>query len=87
MKSLTVGYAEAEFDINKVDVDIASSVGSIAVCRNGSGVKFSEEEAVLILHEDEIFINISLNSGNEKATAWGCELTYGYVNINGDYRS
>ncbi len=82
-----VGYAEAEFDINKVDVDIASSVGSIAVCRSGSGVEFSEEEAARILHEDEIFINISLNSGNAKATAWGCDLTYDYVKINGDYRS
>lgn len=82
-----IGYAEADFDINKVDVDIASSAGSITVCHNGSGVAFSEEYAAKILHEDEIFINISLNIGDVSAKAWGCDLTYDYVKINGDYRS
>lgn len=82
-----IGYAEADFDINKVDVDIASSAGSITVCHNGSGVEFSEEYAAKILHEDEIFINISLNIGDVSAKAWGCDLTYDYVKINGDYRS
>lgn len=82
-----VGYAQAEFDINKIDVDIASAAGSVAVCRGGSGIEFSEEEAAKILHEDEIFINISLNAGNTSAKAWGCDLTYDYVKINGDYRS
>ena len=82
-----IGYAEAEFDIDKVDVDIASVKGSIAVCRNGSGIVFSEEEAKVILGEDEIFVNINLNQGNTKAKAWGCDLTYDYVKINGDYRS
>lgn len=82
-----VGYAEADFDINKVDVDIASRAGSIAVCRSGSGVEFSEEKAAVILKEDEIFVNIELNQGEASAKAWGCDLTYEYVRINGDYRS
>ncbi len=82
-----IGYAEAEFDINKVDVDIASSKGTVAVCRNGAGVPFSEEEAAVILSDDEILINIELNAGNTEAKAWGCDLTYDYVKINGDYRS
>lgn len=82
-----VGYADAEFDINKVDVDIASEKGNIAVCRNGAGVEFSEEKAAEILSEDEIFVNIELNSGGAAAKAWGCDLTYDYVRINGDYRS
>lgn len=82
-----IGYAEADFDINKVDVDLGSRVGRIAVCRNGAGVDFSEDEAKKILTEDEIEIYIELNAGNAKATAWGCDLTYDYVKINGDYRS
>ena len=82
-----IGYAEAEFDINKVDVDLGSKVGRIAVCRNGAGVDFSEDEAKKILTEDEIEIYIELNQGNAQATAWGCDLTYDYVKINGDYRS
>ncbi|MDE6595743.1 MAG: bifunctional glutamate N-acetyltransferase/amino-acid acetyltransferase ArgJ, partial [Oscillospiraceae bacterium] len=82
-----VGYAEADFDINKVDVDIASKAGKLAVCRNGAGVDFSEEKAAEILKEDEIEILIGLNSGEASATAWGCDLTYDYVKINGDYRS
>lgn len=82
-----IGYAEAEFDITKVDVDMRSDKGTIAVCRNGSGVEFSEDEAKIILLEDEIYIDINLNSGNATAKAWGCDLTYDYVKINGDYRS
>ncbi len=82
-----IGYAEADFDINKVDVDIASKSGRLAVCRQGAGVDFSEEKAAEILKEDEIEILIELNSGTVSATAWGCDLTYDYVKINGDYRS
>lgn len=82
-----VGYAEADFDIGRVDVDLASRAGRFAVCRNGAGVDFSEEEAKRVLSEDEIEIYISLNSGGASATAWGCDLTYDYVKINGDYRS
>ena len=82
-----VGYAEADFDINKVDVDVSSRAGSIAACRNGLIIEFSEEEAKRVLLEDEIFINIKLNNGDISAKAWGCDLTYDYVRINGDYRS
>lgn len=82
-----IGYAEADFDINKVDVDLGSRAGRIAVCRNGAGVDFSEDEAKKILTEDEIEVYIELNAGDAKATAWGCDLTYDYVKINGDYRS
>lgn len=82
-----IGYAEAEFDIEKVSVALASKKGSIAVCENGSGIEFSEEEAKEILLEDEIFILIDLGQGEASAKAWGCDLTYDYVKINGDYRS
>ena len=82
-----IGYAEAEFDIDKVDVRMASKAGSIKVCENGSGIEFSEDEAAKILAEDEIHINIDLKQGDADAKAWGCDLTYDYVKINGDYRS
>ncbi|MBP1566828.1 MAG: bifunctional glutamate N-acetyltransferase/amino-acid acetyltransferase ArgJ [Oscillospiraceae bacterium] len=82
-----IGYAEADFDITKVDVYLGSSAGKIKVCENGSGVEFSEDEAKKILVEDEIEIYIDLNIGEASATAWGCDLTYDYVKINGDYRS
>lgn len=82
-----IGYADAEFDINQVDVDLASEKGAIAVCRNGAGVEFSEEEAKIVLGADEIFIRVNLNQGDAEAKAWGCDLTYDYVKINGDYRS
>lgn len=82
-----VGYAPAEFDIEKVDVTIASKAGSIDVCKNGAGILFSEEEAKKVLLEDEIQIFVSIGDGKVSATAWGCDLTYDYVKINGDYRS
>ncbi len=82
-----VGYADAEFDINKVDVQILSEFGEIEVCKNGAGVDFSEEKAAEILKSDEITINVDLNCGDRCATAWGCDLTYDYVKINGDYRT
>ena len=82
-----IGYADAEFDINKVSVDLKSDKGIISVCRNGAGIDFSEEEASVVLSADEIYILINLNDGDESATAWGCDLTYDYVKINGDYRT
>ncbi|MDE6519764.1 MAG: bifunctional glutamate N-acetyltransferase/amino-acid acetyltransferase ArgJ [Ruminococcus sp.] len=82
-----IGYADADFDINKVDVKIASKNGCIHVCENGAGVEFSEEKAKDVLAEDEIQIIISLGDGAGTAVAWGCDLTYDYVKINGDYRS
>jgi len=82
-----VGYAEADFDINKVDVSISSQKGIIYVCKDGAGIPFDEGEASVVLSADEIFINIDLNQGTAEAKAWGCDLTYDYVKINGDYRS
>jgi glutamate N-acetyltransferase/amino-acid N-acetyltransferase len=82
-----VGYADADFDINKVDVQLKSDKGIIDVCKNGSGVEFSEDKASIVLSSDEIYILINLNDGDEQATAWGCDLTYDYVKINGDYRT
>ena len=82
-----IGYADADFDIDKVDVDIASKAGVLEVCRNGSGIEFSEDFAKIVLKEEEIDIIVNLNSGNSEAKAWGCDLTYDYVKINGDYRS
>jgi glutamate N-acetyltransferase/amino-acid N-acetyltransferase len=82
-----IGYAEADFAIETVDVDLASRAGTLAVCRNGAGVAFSEEEAARILAEEEILILVDLKQGDAVAKAWGCDLTYDYVKINGDYRS
>lgn len=82
-----IGYADAEFDIDKVDVALKSEFGMIDVCKNGAGVDFSEEKAAKILKSDEIQVLVNLNQGNENATAWGCDLTYDYVKINGDYRT
>ncbi len=82
-----LGYSGADLDPLKVDVDMSSAKGSIAVCRCGYGVDFSEEEAKLILSEKEIFVTVELHSGDCSATAFGCDLTYDYVKINGDYRT
>ncbi len=82
-----VGYADAEFDINKVNVSLSSRAGVIEVCKNGAGIDFSEDTAKTVLSEDEIQINVSIGDDEFSATAWGCDLTYDYVKINGDYRS
>ncbi len=82
-----IGYADAEVDVSKVGVSFRSSNGEIEVCRGGAGIDFSEESAKAILSENEIEILVSLGDGNKSATAWGCDLTYDYVKINGDYRT
>ena len=82
-----IGYSGAPVNIQKIDVEFQSCKGSILVCKNGSGVNFSEEKAKEILLEKEININVNLNSGECSSTAWGCDLTYDYVKINGDYRT
>ena len=82
-----IGYSGAAVDVEKIDVSFKSASGEIEVCKNGAGVDFSEEKAKEILVEKEIQVLINLNSGNESATAWGCDLTYDYVKINGDYRT
>lgn len=82
-----IGYSGADVDVNKIDVSFKSSAGVIDVCKNGAGIDFSEEKAKEILTEKEIEILVGLNDGAEEATAWGCDLTYDYVKINGDYRT
>ena len=82
-----IGYSGADVAVDNIDVCFASAKGEIAVCKNGAGIDFSEEKAKEILLEDEIDILINLNSGSAAATAWGCDLTYDYVKINGDYRT
>ncbi len=82
-----IGYSGAECDVTKVAVELASASGRIAVCKGGSGVDFDEDFAKKVLSEDEIIIDITLGDGDGKAIAWGCDLTYDYVKINGDYRT
>ena len=82
-----IGYSGAAVDVSRVDVSFASCRGEILVCQNGAGVDFSEEFAKEILLEDAIDIVVTLHDGEAAATAWGCDLTYDYVKINGDYRT
>lgn len=82
-----IGYSKANVDVSKIDVAFTSAAGTVAVCKNGAGITFSEELAKTILTEGEITIDINLNSGSYSSTAWGCDLTYDYVKINGDYRT
>lgn len=82
-----IGYSGADVDVNKIDVAFTSIKGSVDVCKDGSGVEFSEEKAKEILLEKEIVIEVALNSGEYNSKAWGCDLTYDYVKINGDYRT
>jgi len=82
-----IGYSGADVDVDKIGVSFRSTKGTVEVCRNGAGVPFSEEQAKQILLENEIEILITLGDGPYGATAWGCDLTYDYVKINGDYRT
>ena len=82
-----IGYSGATLDVNKIDVAFRSAKGTVAVCKNGAGIDFSEEIAKEILLENEIEILVSLGDGAFDSTAWGCDLTYDYVKINGDYRT
>ena len=82
-----IGYSGADVDVNKINVSFRSNKGTITVCENGAGIAFSEEKAKEILLEKEIEILVALNDGEYDSTAWGCDLTYDYVKINGDYRT
>ncbi|MBR6676865.1 MAG: bifunctional glutamate N-acetyltransferase/amino-acid acetyltransferase ArgJ [Clostridia bacterium] len=82
-----LGYAKCDLDVTKIDVSFKSAKGEIPVCKSGAGIPFSEEKAKEILLEQEIEILVSLNDGEFSSTAWGCDLTYDYVKINGDYRT
>ncbi|GHV47968.1 arginine biosynthesis bifunctional protein ArgJ [Clostridia bacterium] len=82
-----IGYADADFDINKVDVVISSEAGSVKVCENAAGTSFRDEDAHNVLLADEILITVNLFGGGAEAFAWGCDLTYDYVKINAEYRT
>ncbi len=82
-----MGYSGADFDPEKVDLIFSSDKGSIEVLKNGMPIAFSEEKAKMILSEKSVTVLAALKEGEEKAVAWGCDLTYEYVRINGDYRS
>lgn len=82
-----LGYAGADVDVTKVAVSFSSAAGDITVCENGAGIPFSEELAKKVLTESEIVIDVALGDGSCSATAYGCDLTYDYVKINGDYRT
>lgn len=82
-----IGYSGAKVDVEKIDVSFRSAKGEILVCKSGAGIDFSEDVAKEILLENEIEILVNLNSGDFSSKAWGCDLTYDYVKINGDYRT
>ena len=82
-----LGYSGADIDVTKIDVGFISENGSVCVCKKGSGIPFDEDIAKNLLSADEIIISVALNDGNFNAVAWGCDLTYDYVKINGDYRT
>lgn len=82
-----IGYSGADVDVNAVDVAFESKAGRIGVCKNGAGIDFDEDEAKKILTQDEINVDVALNGGSFEAAAFGCDLTYDYVKINGDYRT
>lgn len=82
-----IGYTEGDFTVDTIDVYLSSCKGEVKVCEKGFGIEFSEEKAKEILLESEIILNVEMNQGEFAATAWGCDLTYDYVKINGDYRT
>ena len=82
-----IGYSGADVDVTKTDVRFISAAGEVLVCSNGAGVDFSEELAKAVLSESEIAIDVVFRDGDASAVAWGCDLTYDYVKINGDYRT
>ena len=82
-----IGYTEGDFSVDTIDVYLSSCKGTIKVCENGAGIPFSEEKAKNILLESEITLDVDMRQGEYSATAWGCDLTYDYVKINGDYRT
>jgi glutamate N-acetyltransferase/amino-acid N-acetyltransferase len=82
-----MGYSGEDFDPDKVDVHFASAAGDIAVCEKGRGLDFDEDKAKKILTEHDIEILVSMGEGNGSCTCWGCDITYDYIKINGDYRT
>ena len=82
-----MGYSKAPFRPEHVDISFESEAGSILVCRQGDGLAFDEDKAKEVLSQKEVVIAVNLNEGEDEAECWGCDLTYEYVKINGDYRT
>ena len=82
-----MGYSGAQFEPEKVDLFFESKAGKIQIIENGTAVNYSEEEATKILSESEVTAIADVKLGNQTASAWGCDLTHGYIDINADYRS
>ena len=82
-----LGYSGVDFDPEKVDVTFVSKAGSVPVCKNGRGLDFDEDLASKVLHEPEVIIDVSMHEGDASVTCWGCDITYDYIKINGDYRT
>ena len=82
-----MGYSGEDFDPAQVEVDFASAAGTVAVCRQGRGLDFDEDLARRVLTEDEVEIRIRMGEGPGACTCWGCDITYDYIKINGDYRT
>lgn len=82
-----IGYTQAEFDISKISVRLSGASGSVQVCADGTGVPFDEDEALKVLQGSEVTVEVEMGGGSSAATAWGCDLSYDYVKINGDYRT
>ena len=82
-----MGYSKAPFRPEHVDIAFRSQAGEILVCRQGDGLEFDEDQAKAILSQDEVIIAVNLHEGEDAAECWGCDLTYDYVKINGDYRT
>ena len=82
-----MGYSGENFEQDKVDLFFESAAGKIQLIKDGVGLDFDEEKATMILSEPEVTAIADLKEGNEQATAWGCDLTHGYIDINADYRS
>ena len=82
-----MGYSKAPFRPEYVDIRFCSKGGEILVCHQGAGVDFDEDMAKQVLSQDEVVIEIDLHEGGHDCTCWGCDLTYDYVKINGDYRT
>ena len=84
---VAMGYSKAPFRPEHVDMAFESAAGSVPVCKQGDGLAFDEELAKKVLSEKEVVIAVNLNEGDDEAECWGCDLTYDYVRINGDYRT
>lgn len=82
-----LGYSGANLNVDAINIFFSNQIGTIQICKNGGNIGFDETLAKNILEEEKITITIDLNDGEYSATAWGCDLTYDYVKINGSYRS